>query len=267
MERTVLVTGASSAVGRATAEAFCDEEWTVYAAVREEGVTLPDRGGLRQETLDVTDPRDVARVIERITDETDRIDALVTLPGRAVLGPLEDTPTATVTAAFDHTLFGYHRLLREVLPEMRDRENGTVVTVTSAAASTAFPGGGVHAGTQTALAAATDALRRETSALDVVRVEAGPVADGGAPHATDPDDRTDAYESVYGLVDDWGKLGPDNPLSVAPEAVADVIVNAASATQPATRYPVGPVAQLAGLARLLPGWLTDAGWRLARRLG
>ena len=277
MERTVLVTGASSAVGRATVERFCDEEWTVYAGASDASA-IPDRDGVRRETLDVTDRRDVARVVERITDETDRVDALVTLPGRAALGPLENAETAGVAAAFDRTVFAYHRLLRAVLPEMRAREDGTVVTVTTAAASSAFPGGGVHAGAQSALASATDALRRELPAIDVVRVETGPVAvsepertSGAAGDAdsvtADGGTQTDAYEQVYDLVDDWGKLGPDNPVAVAPGAVADVIVNAASATQPAARYPVGPVARLAGLARVLPTWVTDAGWRLVHRFG
>lgn len=305
MERTVLLAGAGTPVGRATAERFCEAEWTVFAAARDEAGRdrLPDRDGLRRETIDVTDRRDVARVVERVTDETDRVDALVTLPGQRRLGPFEEVSPAALDRQLDVTVRGYHRLVRAVLPELRRREDGTVVTVTSAAARASFPGGGAYAGATAAVSAAADAVRTEVAddGISVVEVAPGPI--GGHPDATgeradgeraaangeradagsttdgDPagsaatdggvgdDERTGVYESVYGLLDDWTAIGPDNPVAVSPEAVADAIVNAASATEPAPRYPVGRLARIADVAPVLPRWLTEAGWSIARRFG
>lgn len=274
MERTVLVTGAATPVGRASVERFAGEEWTVYAAATGGSADdLPD--GVRQETLDVTDRRDVARVVERMTDETDRVDALVTFPGRRQLGPLEDVAPDAVGRQLDTTVGGYHRLVRAVLPEMRRRSDGAIVTVTSAAARAPFPGGGAYAGATAAVAAASRSLRHEVpDGIDVVQVEPGPIGRGEptertdeAAVAADGGERTAAYEGVYDLLDDWAMLGTDNPLAVSPEAVADTVLNAASATEPAARYPVGPVAQAAGFARFLPSWVVDAGWSIARRLG
>lgn len=278
MERTVLVTGAATPVGRATAERFAGEGWTVYAAARGEWDDPPAHDAIRTDTIDVTDERDVTRVVERLTDETDRVDALVTFPGGRQLGPLEDCSSGAVGRQLNTTVGGYHRLVRAVLPEMRTSGDGTILAVTSAAARLPFPGGGVYAGATAAVTAASESLRHEVpDGIDVVTVEPGPIGSETADatttvseqtaHATDGSGRTAAYDPVYGLLDDWSAIGPDNPAAVSPEAVADTILNAASATEPAARYPVGVIAQAATLAQFLPSWVTDAGWSLARRFG
>jgi NAD(P)-dependent dehydrogenase (short-subunit alcohol dehydrogenase family) len=270
--KTVLITGCSSGIGRATALAFLDEEWEVYATARNPAdiETLGDRG-CDISTLDVTDEDDIDRVVSRIVDEHGRIDCLVNNAGYAQFGPVEDVPTDRVHAQFDVNVYGPHRLTRAVLPHMRDQEDGTIVNVSSVAGRLSFPGGGVYCGSKFALEAMSDALRAEVQGLgvDVVLVEPGPVDTQFDQRAVEEVenglDRSAAYESMYDAYDDMQAVG-GGVWEESPERVADDIVNAASATKPAARYPVGTVARVAVLGRFVPDSLRDRLFGLLNRL-
>jgi NAD(P)-dependent dehydrogenase (short-subunit alcohol dehydrogenase family) len=271
--KTVLITGCSSGIGRAAALAFLDEEWEVYATARNPAdiETLGDRG-CDISTLDVTDQADIDRVVSRIVDEHGRIDCLVNNAGYGQFGPIEDVPTDKVHEQFDVNVYGPHRLTRAVLPHMREQESGTIVNVSSVAGRLSFPGGGVYCGSKFALEAMSDALRAEvqTMGIDVVLVEPGPVDTGFddrvASEVEDGLDRSDAYESFYDAFDDMQAVGGGGFWEESPERVAEDIVNAASATKPAARYPVGTVASVAVLARFLPDALRDKAFGLLDRL-
>jgi NAD(P)-dependent dehydrogenase (short-subunit alcohol dehydrogenase family) len=272
--KTVLITGCSSGIGRATALAFLDEEWEVYATARNPAdiETLGERG-CDISTLDVTEEDDVERVVSRIVDEHGRIDCLVNNAGYAQFGPIEDVPTRKVHEQFDVNVYGPHRLTRAVLPHMRAQESGTIVNVSSVAGRLSFPGGGVYCGSKFALEAMSDALRVEVEeeGIDVVLVEPGPVDtrfDQRAAEEVDESeiDRSEAYASFYKAFDDAQAVGDGGFWEESPERVAEDIVNAASATKPAARYPVGTVASLAVLGRFVPDSLRDSAFGFLRKL-
>lgn len=266
---TVLITGCSSGIGRATARAFLDEDWKVYATARNPAdiETLGDEG-CELATLDVTDQGDVDRVVDRILDEDGHIQCLVNNAGFGQLGPIEDVPTEQVHRQFDVNVYGPHRLTRAVLPHMRDQGDGTIVNVSSVVGRVSFPGMGVYAGSKFAVEAMTDALRAEVKeyGIDAVLVEPGPVDTNFSERAksevdgedeVDGVERSGAYETFYKTFSDTQALGGGGPGSVAPERVAEDILNAASATKPAARYPVGTLAQIGVLARFLPDSARD----------
>lgn len=266
----VLVTGCSSGVGEATARLFREEGWTVYATARDEGdLAELAAAGCETATLDVTDPEEPARVVERVVDETGRLDVLVNNAGYGQRGALEDVPTRKVRRQFDVNVLGPHRLLRAALPHMRAAEDGTVVNVSSVAGRVSTPGMGVYAGSKFALEGMSDALRSEVEphGLDVVLVEPGPVETDFEARATDELadlDRTGAYDEVYRFFEDrdaFGGLGASQPADVA-----RVIHQAASCADPAPRYPVGRLAEVLLWARYLPDGLRDAAYGLVRRL-
>ena len=274
--RTALVTGSSSGIGRATVEAFLDEEWAVYATARQpadvEG--LGERERCTIATLDVTDPNDADRVVARMIDEEGRIDCLVNNAGFGRHGPIEDVPVAAVRKQFEVNTFGPHRLARAVLPHMRDRGDGTIVNVSSFLGRVSLPGTGVYAGSKFALEAMSDALRAEVDGfgIDVVLVEPGPVqtsfrdraeAELSGDGETAEDGRTDAYEALYRSLDDVPLIGTDGPISVPPDRVAADIVDAASSTKPPARYPVGPVGRALVLGRFVPDRLRDLAFSVA----
>ncbi|WP_318566870.1 SDR family oxidoreductase [Salinigranum marinum] len=271
--KTVLITGCSSGIGRATALAFLDEEWEVYATARNPAdiETLGDRG-CDISTLDVTDDEDVERVVSRIVDEHGRIDCLVNNAGYAQFGPVEDVPVDRVHDQFDVNVYGPHRLTRAVLPHMREQEEGTIVNVSSVAGRLAIPGGGVYCASKFALEAMSDALRVEVDdkGVDVVLIEPGPVDtqfDQRAADEVDGElDRSEAYDSFYKAFDDSQAVSGGGFWEETPERVAEDIVNAASATKPAARYPVGTVARVGVLARFVPDSLRDKAFGLVRKL-
>jgi len=270
--KTVLITGCSSGIGRATALAFNDEGWTVYATARDptDIEALAD-AGCRTDRLDVTEQADVDRVVDRILDEEGAIGCLVNNAGFGQFGPLEDVPAETVADQYEVNVYGPHRLIRAVLPHMRREEAGTIVNVSSVAGRVAFPGGSVYCGSKFALEGLSDALRAEVDqfGIDVVVVEPGPVQTNFSDRAeaeTDGNDRSEAYEDFYRLFDDTEAVGGDGPGSVSPERVAEDIVNAASATKPVARVPVGTVARVSVLARFIPDAVRDNLWSLVRRL-
>ena len=272
MTRTVLITGCSSGIGRASAEAFLDEEWTVYATARDPAdiEALGERDGCRTATLDVTDGDDVERVVDRMLDEEGRIDALVNNAGYGKLGPVEDVPADAAREQFEVNVYGPHRLIRAVLPAMRRREDGAIVNVSSAAGRVSFPGGGVYCGSKYALEAMSDALRNEVReyGIGVSLIEPGPVDTGfdeRVEEEIDGLDRSGAYDDFYELADDYEAVG-GGFLAVTPERVAEDVVDAASSTKPPARYQVGPLATVAEVGRILPTRLVDAAWTFASKL-
>lgn len=276
---TVLITGCSSGIGRATAREFLREDWIVYATARNPAdiQTLGEEEGCRIATLDVTDGDDVERVVDRILEEEGHVTCLVNNAGYAQLGPIEDVPVSEVDRQFEVNVYGPHRLTRAVLPHMREQGEGTIVNVSSVNGRVSIPGMGVYSGSKFAMEAMTDALRGEVEqyGVDAVLVEPGPVetqfteraeaeVDGG--DGVSGIERSGAYESFYRLFEDTSAIGGGGPGAVSPEYVAADIVNAASSTKPAARYPSGTVARFGVLARYLPDRWRDAAYRLATRL-
>ena len=270
--KTVLLTGCSSGIGRATAVAFAAEGWTVYATARDPAdiESLADAGCETAE-LDVTESDDIDRVVDRIIDEHGVISCLVNNAGYGQFGPVEDVPMDKVEQQYEVNVYGPHRLIRTVLPHMRREAEGTIINISSVAGRVAFPGGGVYCGSKFAIEGMSDALRAEVEpfGIDVVVIEPGPVKTGFTERAEDEVDgidRSGAYEAFYTMFDDTQAIGGDGPGSVEPERVAEDVVDAASSTKPPARIPVGTLASASVLARFIPDSARDSLWSWLQRL-
>ncbi len=258
-DRVVLVTGAGSGIGRATVERFHEAGWTVWATdvATDRLADLPE--GVHAAELDVTDAADRTAVVDRVVAESGGLDCLVNNAGFAVPGAVEDVPVERGREQFDVLVHGPHGLIRATLPHLRER-GGTVVTVTSVLGRSALPGAGLYSAAKFAAEGLTDALRMELdgTAADAVAVEPAWVEtafEGAALDELDAVDRTDAYADLYdryeaGLLD-------GGPLAVSPDRVAEAILTAATATDPGSRYSVGPVARAVAAARYLPDPIAD----------
>jgi len=266
----VLLTGAASGIGRATAESFRNSGWTVYATdIDTDGLDELARQGYHTEAMDVTDSTAVEAVVERIETDSDGIDCLVNNAGYGQMGPIEDVPIERMRAQFDVNYWGAIRCTKAVLPGMRERGGGTVVNVASVMGQVASPGWGAYAGSKHALEGTSDALRVEVAGqgIDVILIEPAWVRTGFAERVHDRlvgFDRTDCYERLYESLESDGVVG-GGPLSVTPERVADRIVAVAEASDPATRYTVGLGAWGIVRSRLLPDSIRDYAQRLLVR--
>lgn len=270
--KTVLITGCSSGIGRATAAAFLDEEWEVFATAADEAsITELADDGCRTDTLDVTSDEDVERVVDRIEAETERLDCVVNNAGFAQYGPLEDVPVERLHEQFDVNVYGPHRLARKALPLMRTQGDGTIINVSSAYGQLATPGAGPYAGSKFALEAMSDTLRAEVAdlGLDVVVVQPGPVTTelGRKENLNVADlERTREYEWVYDAIEDATIAADSLPFAIEPETVATVIHDAAAMSDPEPRYPVGQFASLIRYSRYLPDRMRDSIFGIVRRV-
>ena len=275
MAKTVLITGASSGIGRSTAEVFLDDDWQVWATARDEAdVAALAESGCETAELDVTDVDQCERVVAAVVDSAGRIDCLVNNAGYAQFGAVEDVPTRDLAASgqqFDVNVYGPHRLVRRVMPHMRARESGTIINVSSVAGRLALPGQGAYAASKFALEALSDSLRVEAAeyGVDVVLVQPGPVETEFYDRAQDERDEletTGAYDWLYTAREDSRLAGIQDALSVTPGAVALAIRDAASASDPDPRYPVGDGAKLILMAQHLPTRWRDAAFGVLRKL-
>ena len=271
-DKTVLITGCSSGIGRATAEAFLDDDWTVYATSRDtDDIADLAEAGCETARLDVTVDEDVERVVERITEETGRVDCLVNNAGYGQYGPMEDITVEALHDQFDVNVYGPHRLTRAVLPLMRDHEDGTIVNVSSVAGRLSLPGEGAYAGSKFALEALSDSLRTEvdTFGVEVVLVEPGLVDTGFNDRLDDELDglqRTDAYDWLYETIEEFNTTLSSVPFSSDPEDVATTIHDAACMDDPDPRYVVGTDGTLLVYSRFLPDRVRDTVFRLVRKV-
>jgi NAD(P)-dependent dehydrogenase (short-subunit alcohol dehydrogenase family) len=267
-DRTALVTGASSGIGDQTARALRAAGFIVYGAARRVEKMRPlTEIGVRVLAMDVTDGESMRSGVDRVVQDTGRIDVLVNNAGYGSYGAIEDVPIAEARAQVEVNLFGAAELIRLVLPHMRAQRSGTIINISSMGGKITTPMGGWYHATKFALEALSDCLRMEVApfGIDVVVIEPGSIdtewggiaadklldASGSGPY------RAQAHAMARSLQATAGDRRKSSP-----SVVADAVVAAATARRPRTRYPVGANARLAiGLRAALPDRVYDAAIR------
>ena len=271
-DRTALITGCSSGIGRATAEAFVEGDWVVYATSRDtDDIADLAEMGCETASLDVTVDADIERVFDRIDGDTGRIDCLVNNAGYGQYGPLEDIPVTRLRRQFDVNVYGPHRLTRAALPMMRAREDGTIINVSSVAGRVAIPGGGAYSASKFALEAMSDALRAEVErfGVDVVLIEPGLVdTEFNDRMAGELDDlpKSGAYDWLYDTTEEFRTTLDSVSVPSDPDGVATTIHDVACMSDPDARYPVGTGGKLLLYSRYLPDSVRDSLVRVVRKL-
>ena len=257
MDKTALVTGCSTGIGRATAYAFLNDSWTVYATARDErSIRALAERGVDTAAVDVTSETEVDVLVDRMVEDAGRIDCLVNNAGYGQLGPVEDVPTERAVRQFDVNVFGPHRLIRAVLPHMRSRDSGRILNVSSAVDRFVLPGTGIYSASKFALRAMSDALRQELSetGIDVVVLEPWLVATDFFEAAVTEVrrlERTPSYRELYRLLESLERVDGDFPGVLEPREIARAVLRAATVEEPNAYYPVGPFAKLGLVVALL----------------
>ncbi len=270
--RAVLITGASSGIGRAAALALDAHGFQVFAGVRKQS----DADALREAAsarltplmLEVTDAASIAAAVEQVARVVGEagLAGLVNNAGVTAAGPLEYLPLDDLRRLFEINVVGPLALIQAFLPLIR-QAHGRIVNITSVGGKLAMPFNGAYSATKFGLEALSDSLRRELApwGIHVCIVEPGLIATPmGDKLVRDTATSTQAWPSAarqrYAAAFQAfvQTMAEHSRAGSSPTIVAGAIVHALSAPRPRTRYPVGTNAgRMTTLARLLPDRLLD----------
>ncbi len=177
-KKVVLITGASSGFGFELAKKLATLNHIVYGvARRKDKLKVLEDYGVNTCVCDVQKDEDITNVINKIMMEQGKIDVVYCNAGYGHYSTIEDTTVEEVKKQFDVNVLGVHRVIREVLPIMREVSRGRIVITTSLVANISIPFGGWYAASKHAVDAMATALRMETKDLgiEVVTIEPGRV--------------------------------------------------------------------------------------------
>ncbi|HEX2233153.1 MAG TPA: SDR family oxidoreductase [Thermoleophilaceae bacterium] len=267
MGGSVVVTGASTGIGEATARHLKSRGFEVYAGVRKpEDADRLREAGVSPVMLDVTDSRSIADAAAEVGGGA--LAGLVNNAGVAVTGPVEFVPVDELRRQLEVNLIGQVAVIQAFLPRLREAR-GRIVNVSSIGGRVALPLMSPYSASKFGLEAVSDSLRRELRdhGVEVVLIEPGgvktPIWRKGNRAADEllaaaPPEADRLYgKLVTSLRAEADKI--DRERGLPPEAVADVIGEALTARRPRTRYLVGRDAKLRALAAsLLPDRAMDA---------
>ena len=258
--RTALVTGASSGIGQDTARRLQALGYTVYGAARRtDRLRALAADGIHPLPMDVTDDASMSAGVDRILEETGRIDVLVNNAGYGSFGAIEDVPMDEARRQFEVNVFGLARLTQLVAPHMRAQGSGTIINISSIGGRLTTPLGGWYHATKYAVEALSDALRMELRpfGIDVVVVEPGCIRTAWWAIAADHLKATasgSAYADQIRAVAGTMRSESNQRRYSPPEVIARTIGKIVTARRPRTRYAVGFMARPLIAARRI---LTD----------
>lgn len=247
---SVLITGASTGIGRAAAEHFARKGWTVFAGVRKEadGIALTDaEPEIRPLILDVAKPDQVHFAIDEINKVIGHttLTGLVNNAGIAMMGPLALQPMDEIRQHFEVNVFGLLAMTKAASPllgldETRQGSPGRIVNITSVGGKLASPFLGSYTATKHAVESITDSFRREFIPFGIDAISIGPGAvrtpiwdkaeekDKDTPYADTP-----WGDSIKAFAETMLKGGREG---LTPESIAEVIDEALTAKKPKARY-------------------------------
>jgi NAD(P)-dependent dehydrogenase (short-subunit alcohol dehydrogenase family) len=211
--------------------------------------------------VDVRDRDAIDRLVDEVMRDTGRIDLLVNNAGATLVGSLEETSFGEAQALFEVNFFGAMRATTAVLPHMREARHGRIVFVGSILGLLPAPFMGIYAATKHALEGYAETLDHEVRGFGVrsILVEPSFTATQLVNNQREAAQRLPPYASVRARL--LHKFAEDTAHGARPEAVAEVILEAASAVAPRLRYPVGAARSLSRLRRFVPAGMFDSSFR------
>ena len=252
MERQeiVMVTGASSGIGRATAQRLVNLGYKVIGTSRNPEQLSDDErvDGVTYVRLDHTD----LKSIDVLGDILSTVNILINNAGSSQIGPTETIPFDRVEYLFYVNFFGPLKMIQTILPFMRKRGGGRIVNVTSLAGRWGLPFSSIYAATKFAMEGVTCGLRTEIKPWGIKIVNVAP----SAVHTQIEQEVQFTETSPYFGVADTMKRRRDRFIDDAPDPdnIASVVIKAATAKHPRTWYSAGRHSRLLSLIlRILPG--------------
>jgi NAD(P)-dependent dehydrogenase (short-subunit alcohol dehydrogenase family) len=172
MSKIVLVTGASSGIGKSVATFLSDKGYKVYGTSR---TSRSEKDfSFEMIALDVLKIETIQTAVDFIIKKEGRLDILVNNAGIGVTGPIEETPTEEMRNAFNTNFFGAVDVIKTVLPFMRAQKYGVIINTTSIAGYMGLPFRGIYSSSKGALELVTEAIRMEVKRFGIQIVNIAP---------------------------------------------------------------------------------------------
>lgn len=247
MTQTILITGASSGIGKATAALFADRGWNVVATMRnpDDGADFDGLDNVLVTALDLLDSESITAAVAAGIERFGAIDVLLNNAGYGAYGPLEATPMSVLRRQFEVNVFGLVETIQAVLPSMRAQRSGVIINISSVGGRMTFPLGSLYHGSKWAVEGLSEALHFELSMLGirVKLVEPGGVNTdfGGRSFVFTHDPRFPDYQPLVDMAAAalQAEASEDNQ---EPHEVAEVIFGAATDGTDQIRYISGAAA-------------------------
>ena len=238
MNKVVLITGASSGIGKAIGEFLHQKGFVVYGTSRNPEKVANAVFPLI--ALEVRNQDSIQAAVAKVISISGRLDILINNAGVGITGPLEEIPLAEIKSNFDTNFFGPIAVMQAVLPQMRAQQSGLIINISSIAGYMGLPYRSIYSASKGALSIVTEALRMEVKSfgIQITDVAPGDFATNiaaGRYHA--PVVKDSAYEKPYGvtlkMMDEHVDSG-SNPTEMA-QAIYAIIQN----SNPKVHYRVG----------------------------
>ncbi|MDJ0675246.1 MAG: SDR family oxidoreductase [Calothrix sp. MO_167.B42] len=243
MSKTILITGASSGIGKATAKLFQSKGWNVVATMRtpEKETELTALENILVSRLDVLDRDSITKSVQLGIEKFGKIDVLLNNAGYGAYGVLEATPSENIRRQFDVNVLGLLDVTKAILPHFRENKNGILINISSIGGKMTFPLVSLYHGTKFAVEGISEALSFEMEAIGckVKIVEPGAIKTDflGRSFDFNNDESLIEYQELVGKL--FNSL--ESLMSNASEAsvVANVIYEAATDGTEQLRYTAG----------------------------
>jgi NAD(P)-dependent dehydrogenase (short-subunit alcohol dehydrogenase family) len=242
MSQTILITGASSGIGKATAGLFSERGWNVVATMRtpDDGAASVTRSNVLVTRLDLLDADSVRTTVDAAIERFGAIDVLLNNAGYGAYGPLEATSMEVVRRQFEVNVFGLLEVTKATLPGMRARRSGTIINIASAGGRVTYPFGTPYHGSKWAVEGLSESLHYELTPLGirVKIIEPGGVRTdfSGRSFVFTNDPELAEYQP---LVEAFTAAAGSPTGQLEPEDVAEVVWEAATDGTSRLRYVCG----------------------------
>lgn len=249
MNKVALITGASSGIGFETSLTLARNEFRTFATMRNlsksrkiREIAKKERLPLTVIPLDVNDNASIRTAIQNILVEAKRIDVVINNAGYGLFGAVEDLSMDKIIDQFETNFFGVVRVVKSVLPIMRNQHSGTIINISSMVGRVAMPLNSVYVASKFALEGFSESIRHELSkfGINVILIEPGIVRTGFFDNLQKS--KNEAAKSPYSALlkrrlSRFKSVSESN--SSSPSQVAKAILKALQSKSSNFRYIVG----------------------------
>lgn len=263
MNKTVLITGASSGIGKETAKLLLQKGYTVYGVARRlEKMKDIEAIGVKLMYMDITNDASMTSGINKIIEQEGRIDFLINNAGYGSYGALEDVSIKEAKYQFEVNVFGLARLCQLVIPHMRKQKAGRIINISSVGGEAGEPHGSWYHATKFAVEGLSDSIRMELKqfGIKVVVIQPGAIKTEWNAIAREnllKVSGNTAYGELAHKHAKFLKSADEGKFASEPIVIAKAIEKAIEAKNPKVRYAVGGGAKLFKFLRRI---LTDKGF-------